>query len=89
MCSYLQLNQSGCINTVFCTEQSGKQSLTEKAVHLCRHQLLKAAEREEVLTMKLNMGKSPEDRERDILQFYKAPNVNWARGLIVVLIGKL
>ncbi|KAG7257295.1 hypothetical protein CRUP_008542 [Coryphaenoides rupestris] len=57
------------------------------AVDMYRHQLLHDAEMEQDLVIKLDMGQSPEDRERVILQFYKQPNVNWARPVRVVLIG--
>ncbi|XP_049329693.1 uncharacterized protein LOC125795235 isoform X1 [Astyanax mexicanus] len=79
----LRQRQSGS-----CTSEEWKtEPDITKAVDIYRHQLLKAAESEEDLTIKLNMGHSPEDRERAILQFYKAPNINWARNLTVVLQG--
>lgn len=54
-----------------------------------RRQRLKTAEMERDLVIKLAMSDDPEDRERVMLQFYKQPNVNWARPVRVVLIGTI
>lgn len=56
-----------------------------RAAFIFRRSALQEMENQPDLVAKMNLLKSPEGREREILTFYKNPLTNWARPLSVVL----
>ncbi|XP_065150553.1 G2/M phase-specific E3 ubiquitin-protein ligase-like isoform X1 [Paramisgurnus dabryanus] len=56
-----------------------------RAAYIFRRSALQEMENQPDLVAKMNLLKSPEEREREILTFYKNPLTNWARPLSVVL----
>lgn len=60
-----------------------------RAAYIFRRSLLQEVEDQPDLVAKMDLRKSPEEREREILTFYKNPMTNWARPLSVLLGGKV
>jgi len=52
----------------------------------CRH-LLNNAELKPGLVARLDLGSTEEDREREILTFYKKTGIDWASPFSVILTG--
>ncbi len=52
-----------------------------------RRQLLNSSERKPELVARLDLRSSEEDREREILSFYKKTGVDWASPFSVILGG--
>lgn len=59
------------------------------AAYMFRRSLLQEVEDQPDLVAKMDLLKSPEEREREVLTFYKNQTVNWARQLSVLLKGKV
>lgn len=59
----------------------------EKAAQMYRRQILKNAEDKPNLVVTLDLHSCEEDREREMLAFYKRPNVDWTSPFTVKLKG--
>ena len=59
------------------------------AADVYRQPLLLAKDDERILRVKLDMAEDEEDREGQIINFYKAPNIDWARPFQAKLQGKV
>ena len=59
------------------------------AADVYRQALLLAKEDERILRVKVDMAEDEEDREGQIINFYKAPNIDWARPFQAKLQGKV
>ncbi|CAL8291713.1 unnamed protein product [Gadus morhua 'NCC'] len=59
------------------------------AADVYRQALLLAKEDERILRVKLDMAEDEEDREGQIINFYKAPNIDWARPFQAKLQGDI
>ena len=59
------------------------------AADVYRQALLLAKDDERILRVKLDMAEDEEDREGQIINFYKAPNIDWARPFQAKLQGKV
>lgn len=60
-----------------------------RAGYIFRRSILQEVENQSDLVAKMDLLKSPEEREREILTFYKHAMTNWARPLSVLLMGKV
>ncbi|KAI7789827.1 uncharacterized protein LOC130549524 [Triplophysa rosa] len=58
-----------------------------RAGYIFRRSILQEVEDQPDLVAKMDLLKSPEEREREILTFYKHTVTNWARPLSVLLMG--
>ncbi|XP_013855930.1 uncharacterized protein LOC106511731, partial [Austrofundulus limnaeus] len=58
-----------------------------KAANIFKRQLLNSAELKPELVARLDLRSTEEDREREILTFYKKPGIDWARPFSVILGG--
>ncbi|CAL8239944.1 unnamed protein product, partial [Gadus morhua 'NCC'] len=59
------------------------------AADVYRQALLLAKDDERILRVKLDMAEDEEDREGQIINFYKAPNIDWARPFQAKLQGDI
>lgn len=53
-----------------------------------RHQLINNASHNPELVARLDLGSIEEQREREIIFFYKNPGIDWASPFSVILRGK-
>lgn len=53
-----------------------------------RHHLLNSAEHKPELVARLDLRSTEEDREREIITFYKKPGIDWASPFSVILGGR-
>jgi len=60
-----------------------------RAAYIFRRFVLQEVEDQPDLVAKMDLRKSPEEREREILTFYKNSMTNWAHPLCVLLGGKV
>ncbi|RVE61339.1 hypothetical protein OJAV_G00169860 [Oryzias javanicus] len=58
-----------------------------KAANMFRHHLLTSAEHKPELVARLDLRSTEEDREREIITFYKKPGIDWASPFSVILGG--
>lgn len=57
----------------------------KEAADVFRKQLLRAEEQEQPLRFILDLREDVEEQDREIISFYKRPNVNWARPFSCIL----
>ncbi|XP_065109922.1 uncharacterized protein [Paramisgurnus dabryanus] len=69
------------------TEEWKTEPDLETAAQMFRRQILKNAEYKPDLVVTLDLHSCEEDRERDMLAFYKRPNVDWSSPFTVKLKG--
>lgn len=59
-----------------------------KAADMFKHYLLKNGELKPELVARLDLRSTEEDREREILSFYKKPGIDWASPFSAILGGR-